>query len=84
MASRFFRPDWVTYREGFRKRTEHRWPAEGGPVFGGPSEPGLTATQTTPGELVLPRATINFYGEDRLRAIFGDPDMKVYAAEDLL
>lgn len=83
MSNRFIRPDWITFRKGFRKRTEHRWAAEGGPIYGGPSEPGYVAVQLSPGIAVFPRATIEYYGLTRLYEIYGD-DMEILAAEDLL
>ncbi len=82
-ADRFFRPDWRNTRIGFRRRTDHRRAAENLNMSGGP-QPGFVTIQVAPGEAVLSRATIEFYGADRIRAIVGDPNLKIIAAEDLL
>lgn len=82
-SSRYIRPDWFTNRKGFRQRTDHRRAAENLNMSGGP-EPGYTAVQISAGTAVVSRSVIDFYGEERLRAIVGDPKLEIIAAEDLL
>lgn len=85
MSNRFIRPDWITYRQGHRQRTDYRFPVEGQvDRFGKHApQPGFTAVQLSPGQVIVPQAIIDYYGVERLRGIFHDPDMEILAAEDV-